>query len=178
MSVKVHFLHSHLDYFPENLGAVSEEQGERFHQDIKEMERRYQGRWNVNMMADYCWMLKRENSQEHSRKKFSRLAVSRVYQGYIDGGQKTSDRANWIGQLALTVSGERRPRRVVRSQKSQTLAQPTTQLNDGSRCTVSKCIVQRSLHRISLGSRRPTRVPLLKARHRAACLAWAREHRH
>ncbi|GFV91345.1 uncharacterized protein TNCV_898621 [Trichonephila clavipes] len=46
MSVKVHFLHSHLDYFPENLGAVSEEQGERFHQDIKEMERRYQGRWN------------------------------------------------------------------------------------------------------------------------------------
>ncbi|GFT58353.1 putative DD41D transposase [Trichonephila clavipes] len=68
MSVNVHFLHSHLDYFPENLGVVSEEQGERFHQDIKEMERRYQGRWNVNMMADYCWMLKRENSQEHSRK--------------------------------------------------------------------------------------------------------------
>ncbi|GFX95346.1 uncharacterized protein TNCV_849361 [Trichonephila clavipes] len=68
MSVQVHFLHSHLDYFPENLGAVSEEQGERFHQDIKEMERRYQGLWNVNMMADYCWMLKRENSQEHSRK--------------------------------------------------------------------------------------------------------------
>ncbi|GFU98556.1 uncharacterized protein TNCV_3653871 [Trichonephila clavipes] len=68
MSVKVHFLHSHLDYFSENLGAVSEEQGERFHQDIKEMERRYQGRWKVNMMADYCWMLKRENSQEYSRK--------------------------------------------------------------------------------------------------------------
>ncbi|GBM80171.1 hypothetical protein AVEN_164847-1 [Araneus ventricosus] len=39
MSLKVHFLDSHLDYFPENLGAVSEEQGERFHQDIKEMER-------------------------------------------------------------------------------------------------------------------------------------------
>ncbi|GBM61358.1 hypothetical protein AVEN_112241-1 [Araneus ventricosus] len=40
MSLKVHFLDSHLDYFPENLGAVSEEQGERFHQDIKEIERR------------------------------------------------------------------------------------------------------------------------------------------
>lgn len=39
MSLKVHFLHSHLDYFPENLGAVSEEQGERFHQDIKEIEK-------------------------------------------------------------------------------------------------------------------------------------------
>ncbi|GFX31140.1 uncharacterized protein TNCV_2026431 [Trichonephila clavipes] len=72
ISVKVHFLHSHLDYFPENLGAVSEEQGERFHQDIKEMERRYQGRWNVNTMADYCWMLKRKNSQEHSRKSTKR----------------------------------------------------------------------------------------------------------
>ena len=39
MSVKVHFLHSHLDYFPKNLGAFSEEQGERFHQDIKVMEK-------------------------------------------------------------------------------------------------------------------------------------------
>ncbi|GBM96270.1 hypothetical protein AVEN_173037-1 [Araneus ventricosus] len=39
MSLKVHFIDSHLDYFPKNLGAVSEGQGERFHQDIKEMER-------------------------------------------------------------------------------------------------------------------------------------------
>ena len=31
MSIKVHFLHSHLDRFPENLGDVSDEQGERFH---------------------------------------------------------------------------------------------------------------------------------------------------
>ena len=31
MSIKVHFLHSHLDRFPENLGDFSEEQGERFH---------------------------------------------------------------------------------------------------------------------------------------------------
>ena len=68
MSVKVHFLHSHLDYFPENLGAFSEEQGERFHQDIKVIEKRYQGRWNISMIADYCWSLMRENSEfEHSR---------------------------------------------------------------------------------------------------------------
>ena len=31
MSIKVHFLFSHLDKFPDNLGAVSDEQGERFH---------------------------------------------------------------------------------------------------------------------------------------------------
>ena len=59
MSVKVHFLHSHLEYFPENLGALNEEQGKRFHQDIKIMEKRYQGRWNVNMIVDYCWCLMR-----------------------------------------------------------------------------------------------------------------------
>ena len=40
MSTKVHYLHSHLHWFPENLGDVSEEQGKRFHQDMKEMERR------------------------------------------------------------------------------------------------------------------------------------------
>ena len=45
MSVKLHFLHSHLEYFPDNLGDYSEELGERFHQDLKVMERRYQGLW-------------------------------------------------------------------------------------------------------------------------------------
>ncbi|UYV63953.1 hypothetical protein LAZ67_2006122 [Cordylochernes scorpioides] len=44
MSLKIHFLHSHLDFFPDNLGAVSDEHGERFHQDISGMEKRYQGK--------------------------------------------------------------------------------------------------------------------------------------
>ncbi|GBO02881.1 hypothetical protein AVEN_58492-1 [Araneus ventricosus] len=73
MSLKVHFLDSSLDYFPENLGAVSEEQGERFHQDIKEMERRYQGKWNASMIADYCWMLQRDTPcKVHKRKSGKR----------------------------------------------------------------------------------------------------------
>ena len=41
MSIKLHYLFSHLDYFLANLGDVKEEQGERFHQDIKIMEERY-----------------------------------------------------------------------------------------------------------------------------------------
>jgi hypothetical protein len=57
MSLKIHLLNLHLDFFPENLGVMSEEQGEHFHQDIKEMERRYYGQWNVNMMGGYCWTL-------------------------------------------------------------------------------------------------------------------------
>lgn len=73
MSLKVHFLNSHLDYFPENLGDVSEEQGERFHQDIKLMEKRYQGRWDINMMGDYCWSLHREAQHAtHRRKSYTR----------------------------------------------------------------------------------------------------------
>ncbi|RLU16501.1 hypothetical protein DMN91_010569 [Ooceraea biroi] len=70
MNMKTHFLFSHLDFFPENLGAFSEEHGERFHQDFKVKERYYQGRWDVHMMADYCWSLKRNEStmNDHSRK--------------------------------------------------------------------------------------------------------------
>lgn len=60
MSLKMHFLHSHLDFFPENCGAVSDEHGERFHQDISYMEKRYQGKWNPSMLADYCWTLVRD----------------------------------------------------------------------------------------------------------------------
>ena len=41
MSLKFHyFLHSPLDFFPENLGEASDEQGERFNQDIKSTEHR------------------------------------------------------------------------------------------------------------------------------------------
>ena len=47
MSIKVHYLHSHLDHFPHNLGDFSEEHGERSHQVIKTMEDRYQGRWDT-----------------------------------------------------------------------------------------------------------------------------------
>ncbi|GBP30318.1 hypothetical protein EVAR_27932_1 [Eumeta japonica] len=42
MSIKLHYLHSHLDYFPENLGDLGEEQGQCFHQDIHTMKERYQ----------------------------------------------------------------------------------------------------------------------------------------
>lgn len=69
MSLKMHYLFSHLDYFPQNLGDFSEEQGERFHQDIKNKEKHYQGRWDVHMMADYCWSLKRSDSVLYSNKR-------------------------------------------------------------------------------------------------------------
>jgi hypothetical protein len=87
MRLKVHFLNAHLDYFPENLGAVSEEQGERFHHDIKEMETRYQGIWNVNMMGDYCWLLHRDDRQAtYKRKSTKRSFEGKRKRHYKDSG--------------------------------------------------------------------------------------------
>ena len=73
MSIKLYFLHSYLSRFPENLGDVSDEQGERFHQDISDMEVRYQGRWDATMLADYCWSIKRDDAgASHPRKSLKR----------------------------------------------------------------------------------------------------------
>ena len=58
MSLKVHFLHSHLEYLSQSMDFYTEEQGGKLHQDLRTMGKRYQGRMDVNMMGDYFWMLK------------------------------------------------------------------------------------------------------------------------
>lgn len=60
-SLKVHVIQSHLDRFPPNCSDFSDEMGERFHQEIKLYERRYQGRFDVAMLSDYVWTLKRDS---------------------------------------------------------------------------------------------------------------------
>lgn len=76
MSLKLHFLHSHLDFFPANLGDMSDEQGERFHQDILCMEKRYQGRWDPSMMGDFCWFLQRDK-RNCAYKRKSTFAINK-----------------------------------------------------------------------------------------------------
>jgi hypothetical protein len=73
MSLKLHFLHSHLDFFSDNMGDISEQHGERFHQDIKVMEERYQGRWNASMMGDYVWNLMRSGESLYNRQSRSNV---------------------------------------------------------------------------------------------------------
>jgi len=68
MPLKVHVLHSQLDFFVENLD-VSDEHGEKLHQDISVMEKRFEGKWNPGMLADYCWNIKREDDTPHKRAK-------------------------------------------------------------------------------------------------------------
>jgi hypothetical protein len=68
MILKIHFL----DFFPENLGEVSDEHGERFHQDIMTMEKWYQGIWTSSMLAGYWWALKRDVSDsKYWRKSYA-----------------------------------------------------------------------------------------------------------
>ena len=69
MSLKIHFFHSHLNFFPSNLGDVSDEHGERFHQDISTIETRYKGKFSPSMLGDYCWSLIREDDSEENNRK-------------------------------------------------------------------------------------------------------------
>jgi len=69
MSLKIHFLESHLNIFLEKFGEVSDEHGERFRQDIMSMETRYQDKLASSMLADYCWKLKRDVPDAKYRRK-------------------------------------------------------------------------------------------------------------
>ena len=66
MSLKIRFLHSHLDFFPPDVGEISDEHGKRFHQKLKEMENRYQGKI-INMLAGYCLFLQRKSDAMQKR---------------------------------------------------------------------------------------------------------------
>lgn len=60
MSLKMHFLQNHLNEFAINLGDYSNQHGERFHQDIMAMEKRYKGKDYEHMLGDHCWRQIRE----------------------------------------------------------------------------------------------------------------------
>lgn len=69
ISLKINFLHSHLDFFPENCGDISDEHVERFHQEISAIEKRYQGQWSTNMLADYFCTIARDVPDALYKKK-------------------------------------------------------------------------------------------------------------
>lgn len=69
ISLKFYFLHSHIDYSPEKLGTVSEDQDEIFHQYMMEREKRYQGKWNISLIADYWWVFKSDILVQFTRRR-------------------------------------------------------------------------------------------------------------
>ena len=68
MSLKVHFLETHLNFFYKNLGNVSDEHDKRFHQDVAIIEKRFKEKGSVGMLANYCWFI---NTSEllHTRQR-------------------------------------------------------------------------------------------------------------
>ena len=69
MSLKIHFLHSHLNFFTPSCGAVSDEHEERFLEDISTMEKRCKGRWNEAMLADYSWFVPELSNKRQAKRK-------------------------------------------------------------------------------------------------------------
>jgi hypothetical protein len=49
-----------LDLFPTNLGDISDNHCDSFHKVISAMEEQYYRKWNLTMLAGYCWQFKRE----------------------------------------------------------------------------------------------------------------------
>jgi len=76
MSVKNPLFVVPLGFFPENLSEVSDKHGERFHQDILAMKKRYQGKWTSSMLADLTPNTGESHTLLHFRGKF--LPVSLV----------------------------------------------------------------------------------------------------
>lgn len=57
MSLKIHFMHFHLEVFARQMPSESDEQGERFHQTCRAMEDRYKNKNLQSFIADLCWFL-------------------------------------------------------------------------------------------------------------------------
>jgi len=66
MSLKMHFLLSHLYFFPLNFVALSDGHVERFHQDISVMEHRYKAKRGTVILGDHCWMMKSCATQQNT----------------------------------------------------------------------------------------------------------------
>lgn len=82
MSLKVNFLFSHLNYFPENLGAVSEKQNKRFHQDLKSSEKRYQGEYDGRLLLEHKTQDSGSKNSSYAKKCSSKCSYWKNFHPY------------------------------------------------------------------------------------------------
>lgn len=66
MSLKIHFLHCHMDKFAEQSPTESDEHGERFHQVTARLEHWYSGKRLDALLGDICWNLHQEEDEEET----------------------------------------------------------------------------------------------------------------
>ncbi|GBM24486.1 hypothetical protein AVEN_254004-1 [Araneus ventricosus] len=96
----------------------------------------------------------------------SRSAVVSIYAKWINDGDTSSTRQGVGPPRVIKGKGRRRLSRLVKQNRSQTVAQLTAQYNAGPSASVSEHTAQRTLLDMGLCSRRSIRVPLLIKRHR------------
>lgn len=96
MSLKIHYLHHHLDYFSKQLATESDEQGERYHQVAMPFEMRYRGKKSPSaILAEICWWSKLvcQDKDDPDDKEFSGGAEGPAVESHIDimCGSETDD---------------------------------------------------------------------------------------
>lgn len=105
--LKIHPLNSQLDFFPKNLGSVSDENGERFHRDISVMESHYQDRWSAAMLADCCWLFQGDMPNTQHKRKFTANKFKPINGSKITKIKKFQDPCNYIQQNTATPKSPR-----------------------------------------------------------------------
>ncbi|KAI8116178.1 hypothetical protein CVS40_11714 [Lucilia cuprina] len=60
MSLKIHMLHAHFDFYERQMSTETDETGERFHLTIMVFEDRFAGKRIDSMLADFCWSIANE----------------------------------------------------------------------------------------------------------------------
>ena len=66
MSLKIYFLHSHLDFFPENRNAVSDEHGKHFHQTFLRWRRDMKGNGTELCSPTTVGLCDRQNEKNYT----------------------------------------------------------------------------------------------------------------
>ena len=67
-------------FFPENMGATSGKHGERFQQDISQIEKKYSRKWSPYILTDSCWSLIRETpAYEYKRQKKTKWVFNEFF---------------------------------------------------------------------------------------------------
>ncbi|GBM11596.1 hypothetical protein AVEN_180146-1 [Araneus ventricosus] len=107
---------------------------------------------------------------------FSSTTISRVYREYRVPG-KTSKFRYWCGRKKdLEKNGPLTSDANPKMRQTYNTSSNCRDINDGASTSVSVRTVQRTVINMGSQSRRPTRVPLLTAVHKALLLSWARQH--
>ena len=81
-------------------GSDCDEYGKIFHQDIAGIEKRYQGKWSGNALADYCWSFMTHESNAHHRRACKRKSFWSVH------GKKFCTDAAPSGRAVAFTGGE------------------------------------------------------------------------